>query len=159
MTQPQIKNIFFAIVSCILFFAEIMLFAIMRRYEVYFLLCFFIILLVQRPQRRTLVMPLFLMSLVSYLDINIFGWCFVYVVPTIIFANYLDQHLRVKIIIPYLLLTFALCLKMILAWCMHSIGISLFHATEIIVYNTGIITLFIAISSCLGAEFNSETVL
>ena len=158
MTQPQIKNIFFAIASCILFFAEIMLCALMQRYEVYLLLCFFIVLLVQRPQKRTLVIPLFLMSILSYLDINIFGWCIVYIMPTIIFSNYLDQHLRVKTIIPYLLITFAVCLKMILAWFMHSIGISFIHAAQIIVYNTIVTTLFVAMSSYLATKCSDEII-
>ena len=158
MTQPQIKNIFFALASCILFFAEIMLFALMQQYTIYPLLCFFIILLVQHTKPHTLVTPLLLMSILSYLDVNIFGWCLVYSIPTIIFANYLDQHLRVKIIIPYLLLTFALYLKIFVAWYGHHIIISLIHATQIIAYNTFLITLFIAISLYLGTQYDNEII-
>ncbi len=153
MTQPQIKNIFFAVLSCFLFFGEVVLFALLRHYDFYLLLCFFIALLTTMPQKRTLVAPLVLMCIFSYLELNIFGWCLVYIMPTIMLANYLDQHLRVKVIIPYLLLTFALCLKMILAWYMHNTNISLLHATQIIVYNTIIITLWIAIGSYLENKF------
>jgi len=149
MTQPQIKNIFLILTSCMLFFVEIMLFALLREYNFYLLLCFFITLLIQAPQKRTLVTPLFLMCILSYLEMNIFGWSLVYIVPTIIFANYLDQHLRVKVIIPYLLITFAVCLKMISAWYMHGITISIAHATQIIAYNIIVIALFIAIGSRL----------
>lgn len=153
MTQPQIKNIFFVVISCILFFVEISLFALMQQYNFYFLLCFFIALLSQMPQKRTLITPLFLMCMLSYLEMNIFGWCLVYIMPTIMFANYLDQHVRVKVIIPYLVLTFAICLKMIAAWYMHSINISWLHATQIIVYNTFIISLCMAIGSHLEKKF------
>lgn len=154
MTQPQIKNIFFVAISCILFFVEILLFALMQQYNFYLLLCFFIALLTQMPQKRTLVAPLFLMSMLSYLEMNIFGWCLVYIMPTIMFTIYLDQHVRVKVVIPYLALTFALCLKMIAAWYMHSINISWLHATQIIVYNTIIISLFMTIGSYLENKFS-----
>ena len=147
MTQPQIKNIFLILTSCLLFFAEIMLFAVAREYNFYLLLCFFITLLVQVPQKRTFVTPLFLMCILSYLEMNIFGWSLVYILPTIIFANYLDQHVRIKVIIPYLVLTFALCFKMLTAWYMHDINISIMHATQIIVYNT------IALAACLTIRF------
>ncbi len=153
MTQPQIKNIFLILTSCMLFFVEIMLFALLREYNFYLLLCFFIALLIQAPQKRTLVAPLFLMCILSYLEMNIFGWSLVYIVPTILFANYLDQHLRVKVIIPYLLITFAVCLKMISAWYMHGITVSMAHATQIIVYNTFVIALFVAIGSWLEKWF------
>ncbi len=156
MTQPQIKNIFLILTSCLLFFVEIMLFALAREYNFYLLLCFFIALLLQAPQKRTLVMPLFLMCMLSYLEMNIFGWSLVYIVPTIIFANYLDQHVRIKIIIPYLVLTFALCFKMLTAWYMHGITISVMHATQIIVYNTFVIALFVAIGSYLEKLFYRE---
>ena len=147
MTQPQIKNICLILTSCLLFFAEIMLFAVAREYNFYLLLCFFITLLVQVPQKRTFVTPLFLMCILSYLEMNIFGWSLVYILPTIIFANYLDQHVRIKVIIPYLVLTFALCFKMLTAWYMHDINISIMHATQIIVYNT------IALAACLTIRF------
>ncbi len=153
MTQPQIKNIFFAVLSCLLFFVELILFAGLQQYDVYLLLCLFIILLTKNSQKRTLAVPLFLMSIFSCLEMNIFGWCLVYIMPTIMFANYLDQHLRVKVIIPYLLLTFALCLKMILGWYMHSITISWLHATQIIMYNTMIMILWITINSYLEKKF------
>ncbi|MBV8660727.1 MAG: hypothetical protein JO129_01105 [Candidatus Dependentiae bacterium] len=153
MTQPQIKNIFFVVISSLLFFLEIMLFALLQRYEIYPLFCFFIALLVQSPQKRTLVMPLFLMSLLSYLEINIFGWCLVYIIPTILLANYLDQHLRIKIIIPYCLLIFALCLKMILMWNMDGITISWIHAAQIIIYNIIILKMFIIVGAYLEKRF------
>ncbi len=152
MTQPQIKNIFFILISCILFFIEIMLFALLREYNFYILLCFFITLTTEQTQKRTLVTPLFFMCILSYLEINIFGWNLVYIIPTIILANYLDQHLRLKTIIPYLLLTFALCLKIIIAWYMHGITISLTHATQIIVYNTVVMTLSLTMSSYLKKD-------
>ncbi|MDP3787837.1 MAG: hypothetical protein Q8Q60_00800 [Candidatus Chromulinivorax sp.] len=153
MTQPQIKNIFFAVLSCFFFFGELILFAILQQYNFYLLLSFFITLLTKNSQKRTLAVPLFLMSIFSYLEMNIFGWCLVYIMPTIMLANYLDQHLRVKVIIPYLLLTFALCLKMILAWYMHNIIISWMHATQIMVYNTAILTLWITIHSYFEKKY------
>ena len=149
MTQPQIKNIFFVVTSCLLFFLEIMLFALLQRNEIYLLLCFFIALIIESPQKRTLVMPLFLMSMMSYLEMNIFGWCLVYIMPTIMLANYLDQHLRIKIIIPYCLLAFALCLKMSLMWYMLGITISWIHAAQILVYNLVILKLCIMTGSYL----------
>jgi hypothetical protein len=155
MTQPQIKNIFFVVISCFLFLIEIILFALLQQYDFYLLLCFFITLVIQMRQKRALAAPLFLMSMLSYLEMNIFGWCLVYIMPTMMFANYLDQHLRVKTIIPYTLLTFALCLKMIIAWFMYNINISALHATQIIVYNTIIITLFVVIGSHLEKKFGT----
>src|SRR3990167_8419594 len=124
MTQSQIKNIFFVLISCLLFFLELILFAIMQQYEIYLLLSFFIALITQQPQHRSLIVPLGLMSMMSYLEMNIFGWCLVYIMPTMMLANYLDQHLRVKVIIPYLLMIAALLVKMGLGWYMHDITIS-----------------------------------
>ena len=156
MTQSQIKNIFFIIVACLLFFVDLMFFALLQRHEVYSLLCFLIILIISKPQNRSLLVPLLLLSMMSYLEMNIFGWCFVYIVPTMFFANYLDQHLRVKIIIPYLVLTFALCTKIFLAWYMHGIAISFLPITQIITYNTIIIALFAWIDSHLEKKFGSR---
>jgi hypothetical protein len=158
MTQPQIKNIFLILTSCLLFFVEIMLFALAREYIFYLVLCFFIALLLQAPQKRTLVTPLFLMCMLSYLEMNIFGWSLVYILPTIIFANYLDQHVRIKIIIPYLVLTFALCFKMLTAWYMHGITISIMHATQIIVYNTMTLATCLTIRFYLGKFFTKTTI-
>lgn len=158
MTQPQIKNIFLILTSCLLFFVEIMLFALAREYNFYLLLCFFIALLLQAPQKRTLVIPLFLMCMLSYLEMNIFGWSLVYIVPTILFANYLDQHVRIKIIIPYLVLTFALCFKMVTAWYMHGVTISMMHATQIIVYNTIALIVCLTVRFYLGKLFTKTTI-
>ena len=155
MTQSQIKNIFFVLLSCLLFFLELILFAVMQQYEIYLLLCFFIALIVQQPQHRTLVAPLCLMSMMSYLEMNIFGWCLVYIMPTMMLANYLDQHLRIKVIIPYLLITAALCIKMSLGWYMHGITVSCMHATQILTYNTIVIALFLSIGAYLETKFEN----
>lgn len=156
MTQSQIKNIFFAMLSCLLFFFELMLFALGQHYEIYLLLCFFITLIIKKSQHRTLVPPLLLMCIMSYLEINIFGWCLVYIIPTMLLANYLDQHLRVKFIIPYFLIIAALCIKMSLGLYMHEITVTWIHALQIITYNTFIIAIFVWISSRL--EKKLETV-
>lgn len=156
MTYPQIKNIFFFIASWILFFAEMTGYGFMQKYDIYFLLCFFITLTIYNTQKRTIVAPLFLMSVLSYVEMNIFGWCLVYIVPTIMFANYLLQNVRIKIVIPYLLLTFALCLKIIVAYYLHDITISWLHATQIIVYNTLILSVFLALSSHVEKQYTIE---
>ncbi len=153
MTQSQIKNIFFALLSCILFFADLMIFALLQRHQIYVLLCFFIVLIVAKAQHRALIIPLFLLSIMSYLETNIFGWCLVYIMPTMLFANYLDQHLRVKVIIPYLLITFTLCTKIILAWYMHDVATSWASVTEIITYNSFIVALFAWIGSWFEKKF------
>lgn len=147
MTQSQIKNIFFFLISCLLFFFDIIIFVIMQRHDMYLLLCFFIMLLTANTQNRTILTPLFLLSAMSYLEMNIFGWAIVYIMPTMTLATYLDQHLRIKVIIPYILLSSALIIKMLLGWYTHSINISLHHAIEIFTYNMIIISLFISINS------------
>ena len=156
MTQPFIKNIFFISVSCILFFLDLVFFACMQQHQVDVLFCFFILLIVAKPQKRSLIMPLLLMSIFSYLDVNIFGWSLVYIVPTIMLSDYFDQHLHVKWIIPYLLLTAGLCMKFELNFCMQNIAISSMHATEIIVYNTIALAMLTIIKKWLENKFPSH---
>lgn len=156
MTQPSIKNIFFVATSCLLFFIDLMFFACMHQHQVHLLFCFFIILIVIQSQKRSLIAPLVLLSIFSYLDNNIFGWSLVYIIPTMILAQYFDQHLHVKWIIPYLLLTAGLFIKFSLNFYMLDIAISSIHATEIIVYNTIGLTMFIMIGSWFEKKFPNQ---
>lgn len=149
MTHSQIKNIFFTLCACLLFFIELSTYATLHRYDFYFQLCFFILLLTNHAQRRTLLAPLLFMSILSYLEVNIFGWSLVYCIPTITIAHFLDQHLRIKIIIPYALLICSFALKLVLGWYLHGIAVSWLHILQIITYNTSIITIGLAMSSYL----------
>lgn len=157
MTQLQIKNIFLIILSCLLFFVELFLFALMQQHQIYLLLIFFIAVVVQHPQKRTLLVPLLSLSVMSYLDIHVFGWCLVYLMPTMVLANYLDQHLRIKIIIPYMLLIFALVLSMVLGCIWYDIAITLYKATETIGYNILILTLFLHIGSFFEQKIETSS--
>ena len=145
MTQSQIKHIFFIVTSCLLFLLDLTLFAFFQHHFLYLLLCFFIALICQHPSNRLLVTPLALLSLTSYLDYEIFGWCLVYLVPTMALARFLDKQLRVKEIIPYLLLTFTLLLKMMLASYMLHIDTSWLHTLQLIFYNSIILSCFVII--------------
>ena len=159
MTQSQIKNIFFVLLSCLLFFLDITLFALMQHHDIYLLLCMFIALIAHHPQNRALVTPLFLLSAMSYLEINIFGWCLVYIIPTILFENYLDQHLRIKSIIPYFLLIFMLFIKISINSYIHGISPTYWHMAQNFSYNTAILSFFLMISSYLGKKIKSDEVI
>ena len=147
MTQSQIKNIFFALISSIFFLLDLMLFAIMQQHQIYLLLSFFIVFIIQSSQHRTVVAPLFLLSLLSYLDINIFGWCLVYILPTILFAHYLNQNLRMKYIISYILLFTALLLKLFLDSSIHRMTISSIYVIQVMAYNLILVLLLKIIQS------------
>ena len=156
MTQSQIKHIFFIITSCLLFLLDLALFSLLQHHSLHLLLCFFITLICQHPSNRLLVAPLLLLSLISYLDYEIFGWCLVYLVPTMALARFLDKQLRVKLIIPYLLLIFALFLKMFLASYMLGIDISWMHAFQLIFYNSLILSCFIMMWDLLQKIFGLD---
>ena len=135
MTQPFIKNIFFLATSCLLFFIDLIFFASMQQHQIDLLFCFFIVLLITKLKKRYLIWMLFLLSIFSYLDTNIFGWSLLYLIPIIALQDFLDQHLHVKWIIPYSLLTAGLILKFALCLYTKAIALSWVHATEILVYN------------------------
>jgi hypothetical protein len=156
MTQPFIKNIFFITVSCILFFLELVFFAGMQQHQFQFLFCFFIILIDKQQQKRFYVAPILLLSILSYLDTNIFGWSLSYVLATMMLADYFDQHLHIKWIIPYLLLTAGLFMQFGVNFYMLNTTISSIHATEIIVYNTIILIFFIIIKKWLEKLISSH---
>ncbi|AXK60555.1 hypothetical protein [Candidatus Chromulinivorax destructor] len=115
MTQSQIKNRFFLIVPFILFFLELAFFSILQTHIMYLLLCFFIVSINIYPSTRLSLLPIFLMSIISYLDYNIFGWSLIYIMPTMALAMYLEKQIQLKIIIPYILLINALLLKISIA--------------------------------------------
>ncbi len=114
MTQSFIKNIFFILISSFIFFIDITLFACMHQHYIDLLFCFFIAIIACNSKKSLFIIPLLFMSLFSYLDTNIFGWSLTYSLPIIIIADYLDQHLHVKWIIPYLLITTGIILKNLL---------------------------------------------
>lgn len=153
MTQLQIKNIFILVSSCIFFFIDIMLFAFMQQHQCDLLLCFFIMLIITHRKKRTLIVPLFLLSIISYLDFNIFGWSLIYIMPTMMLAYYLDQNLRVKIIIPFLLLITSLSLKILIAWYTHEVSMSLQTIIQTIIYNLIIMGLLMIMSHSLEKKF------
>lgn len=115
MTQSQIKNRFFLIAPFILFFLELAFFSILQTHIIYLVLCFFIVSLNIYPSTRLLLLPIFLMSIISYLDYNIFGWSLIYIMPTIALGAYLEKQIQLKIIIPYILFLHALFLKISIA--------------------------------------------
>jgi hypothetical protein len=128
----------------------------MRQHQIDLLFCFLIALVVGKPQKRSLIMPLLLMSIYSYLDANIFGWSMVYILPTIMLADYFDQHLHVKWIIPYLMLTAGIGMKFALNFIMHGIAISSIHATEIVTYNMIALVICTIIQNWLENKFSSH---
>jgi hypothetical protein len=128
----------------------------MQQHQVDLLFCFFIVLIIAKTQKRSLITPLLLLSIFSYLDTNIFGWALVYIMPTIMLAQYFDQHLHVKWIIPYLLVTAGLFMKFGLNLYMRHVMISSIHGTEIIIYNTFVLAIFIMIQTWLENKFSSH---
>lgn len=145
MTQSQIKNRFFLIAPCLLFFAELALFSILHSHLLFILLCFFIASMNIYPSTRFSLLPIFLMSLISYLDYNIFGWSLIYVMPIMMLALYLEKQIQLKIIIPYLLLVSALLLKInIESYALQSVT-SWRFSLYMIICNTVILSIFMMI--------------
>lgn len=156
MTQRSINTIFFIIASCCLFFIDIVIFACMQQHQIDLLFCCIIVLSSHAWQKRFLAVPLLLLSMLSYLDTNIFGWALLYNIPTIILADYFDQHLHVKWIIPYLTLTAGLLLKLSLYACMGHVTISSIYATQIIVYNMICLIIFLKIYKYIAKTYTSQ---
>jgi hypothetical protein len=157
MTESQIKKTFFAFISCLIFFLDLMLFAIMQQHQIYLLFCFFIGWIIPAAyQHQTMIIPLFLLCLLSYIDTNIFGWCLVYIIPIIAFSKYLAQHLRISYIIPYILFMTSMLLKIMLDFYCHNTMISLTHAGKLFVYNMIYLQIFIMIKSYFHIEKTTE---
>jgi len=156
MTYSYRKHIFFIIISSFIFLLDIVLFSFFQSHILYPLLCYFIVLIFQRRSNRFLIIPLLFLSCLSYLDCEIFGWCLVYLVPTMAFAYYLDKQLRVKIIIPYSLLFFALLLKIILMLYMLNIDISWIYALQLFFYNSMILSCFITTWKCIQKKIELD---
>lgn len=145
MTQSQIKNRFFLIVPFILFFLELAFFSILQTHIMYLLLCFFIVSINIYPSTRLSLLPIFLMSIISYLDYNIFGWSLIYIMPTMAFAMYLEKQIQLKIIIPYILLINALLLKISIACSILATHTSWRFIASIIGSNMLLLSTFIII--------------
>lgn len=143
MTQSQIKNRFFLIAPFILFFLELAFFSILQSHVIYLLLCFFILSINIYPSTRLSLLPIFLMSIISYLDYNIFGWSLIYIMPTMALAAYLEKKIQFKIIIPYILLLNALFLKINIACSMLKTQTSWKLITSIIGSNILVLSIFI----------------
>lgn len=145
MTQSQIKNRFFLIAPCLLFFMELAIFFLLQSHVIYLLLCFFIASINIYPSTRFSLLPIFLMSLISYLDYNIFGWSLIYLMPTMLLSRYLEKQIQLKIIIPYILLVSALLLKINIESYLLIISTSWRLGIQIMIYNVLILSVFIAI--------------
>lgn len=145
MTQSQIKNRFFLIVPFILFFLESAFFSILQTHIMYLLLCFFIVSINIYPSTRLSLLPIFLMSIISYLDYNIFGWSLIYIMPTMALAMYLEKQIQLKIIIPYILLINALLLKISIACSILATHTSWRFIASIIGSNMLLLSAFIII--------------
>lgn len=145
MTQSQIKNRFFLIVPFILFLLELAFFSILQTHIMYLLLCFFIVSINIYPSTRLSLLPIFLMSIISYLDYNIFGWSLIYIMPTMALAMYLEKQIQLKIIIPYILLINALLLKISIACSILATHTSWRFIASIIGSNMLLLSTFIII--------------
>ncbi len=156
MTQHHIKNIFFILITCMLFFLELLIFSLMQKHQIQPLLCFFILLLTQPLQKRVLALPLYLLCLLSYLDTNIFGWCLVYIMPTMACAQYLDQHLQAVNIIPYCLIFTAMSLKTFFCWYFNDITISFSSYLTIYGYNSALIIVLITLQTYLAKKYSQS---
>lgn len=111
MTQQQIKNIFFIGISLFLSFCDILLFSIQQHHFILIMHCWIIILLSRKIVPELLILPIFLLSLQSYLDDNMFGSCLLYIMPGLLLAEYLEEHLQITTVIPYILLAQTLLIK------------------------------------------------
>ena len=145
MTQSQIKNRFFIAVSFILFWIELSMFFLLHKHVLHLLLCFFITIINKHVPTRLLIIPLFLMSLVSYLDYNIFGWSLIYLMPIMLLSKYLDTRVLVKTIIPYILLASALLLKISISSYLLAIDTSWLYGIQTFAYNVIILYIFTTI--------------
>ncbi len=135
MTQQQIKNSFFICLSILIFIVDLSLFAILQQHLLLLLHCFIVLLMAHQYQNRIIFPPLFLLSLLSYLDTNIFGSCLIYMLPTLFLAKYFKEHLQNKTVIPYLLLITSFIIKY---WTLNFIKIpqlSWQHCLMFMIYN------------------------
>lgn len=153
MTQSQIKNRFFILISCLLFFTEISFFSLLHQHILYPLLCFFIIILYRYSATRLLVIPIFLLSLLSYLDHNIFGWNLIYIMPIIFLSKFFYEHLQVKYIIPYLLLIISIVIQMKILNYMNLAYYTWQSCFFTLFYNIIILKVFITIYNLLKNNF------
>jgi|GEM_PF-1507160 len=145
MTPSQIKNTCFVLFFIFIFFVELALFAILHTHTFYPLLCFFILLTNKNSSTRVLVSAIFLISLISYLDYNIFGWSLIYIIPIIILAKYFNKQLHIKFIIPYVLLIIGLIIKIVFEYYLLSIHILFQQNLYMLFYNTTLLFCCISI--------------
>ncbi|MGZ6254989.1 MAG: hypothetical protein ACXWL5_03310 [Candidatus Chromulinivorax sp.] len=146
MTEQHLKNIYFFTLTCILFFCDILFFGLLNSNKIYSLLCLFIIIISKPHQHRTLLMPILLLSILSYLQVNIFGFAIIYLMPTMLIGYFLDQHLQAKFIIPYFLLMYALNLQRVINFYLQSIKTSYLFLSTTILYNICLIFMLIMIT-------------
>ena len=147
MTEQHLKNIYFFTLACILFFFDIVFFGLCNSNKIYSLLCLFIIIISKSHQHRTLLMPILLLSILSYLQVNMFGFAIIYLIPTMLIAYFLDQHLQAKFIIPYFLLGYALSLQRVIYFYLESIKTSYLFLSTTILYNICLIFILIMITN------------
>lgn len=116
MTDFAQKHIFFILFPMLLFYIQIFLYAIIQHNAIDLLLCWIIILTIQHNNKTVLIGSILYLSIMSYLETNIFGISLLYTMPLIILYNYLDEILQIKKIIPYVLLIVAYSIQYLLIW-------------------------------------------
>lgn len=157
MTDSQIKNIIFIIIAFFLFFIEICLFSLCKSHIFLPTVCMIITLLSNSYTINNLIFPLFFASLLSYLDTQIAGFSLIYLVPTLLYAKFLDEHLYVKKIIPYLLLLTTLIVHAYAISWITKTSISISTISSLIWYNTICLVIFLMIYKKMTLYFPEET--
>jgi len=143
MTEPQIKNIFFISMTSLLFFVDLSLFSLLQQHSIFILECFIIILLKSKNQIKIVSYPFLLLCFISYLDNNIFGSCLIYMMPVVFIAKYFHKNIRIKIIIPYILIIIMMIIKLQYFRWMFTVHYNLSSLTAMLFYNIICLTIFI----------------
>jgi len=149
MTELSIKNISFLICSCTLFFLEILFFGFMQQHSMYLLLLFLITILLDGYQKRVIAVLFFLLCVLAYLDTNMFGSNFTYLSISTITAWYLDEQLRIKIVIPFFVLWTTLLCKIVSDGYLFNIEYGWKKIIIIIMMNSCILAFFLLIKQLI----------
>lgn len=142
MTESQIKNSFFLIMPWLLILLELMIFALMHSHQIYLLLIFVIITMNKHDQAGSLINGLLAMTVLSYLETPIIGSWVLFILPTIVLGHYVEKRILVKWIIPYLLLAFAILLKIVMGSYLLHQTISWNYCTQIFFYNLIVLKIY-----------------
>ncbi len=142
MTDSQIKHIIFLILSLFVFFIEICIFSYTTSHIFFLSTCLSIGLINTSSRQRYIIFPFFFASIISYLDTQIAGFALLYLIPNIMYVQFLHEHLYVKKIIPFLLLNMTIITQACLTSWLGYTTISGIKIAYLVWYNSWCLAIF-----------------